>query len=360
VFSHFNPLFVFTIKLLLLFHCIVGYDKYKESDDQWEAFSTTLLPITSIFGIKEHSMGHKLNEIIVSLAEKQAETLLFGRIKGQNSPNLKKLSGIPYLSGDDTWIDFPRLFSLPLLQPDKVHFRENYHPDWVHVLPLLREMESVFTVLANNISVILKEAETKYIIQKFKRKKRKFENSVKRKSVISESVNSQNSELVRKIEIDKNGNLVVEKPLSSNLHGFRQEENEEINDTKMTSTSTSSSTSIPTSQSLILIEDDMENLMINDAGLDILRELDDCIGLLVLRVTHVRLLYESRDKPQPTSNEKTRLQKEARSILRLAREVSVDIVCLIVSVSVVIIIIIIIIIITSITIDDFTIFHYTT
>lgn len=307
---------------------MIGYDKYKESDDQWEAFATTLLPITSIFGIKEHSMGHKLNEIIVSLAEKQAETLLFGRIKGQNSPNLKKLSGIPYLSGDDTWIDFPRLFSLPLLQPDKVHFRENYHPDWVHVLPLLREMESVFTVLANNISVILKEAETKSIIQKLKRKKRKFENSIKRKSAISESVNSQNSEIVRKFEVDNNGNLVVEKPLSSNLHGFRQEANEEINDTEMTSTSSSSSTSstsFPTSQSLILIEDNMENLMINDAGLDILRELDDCIGLLVLRVTHVRLLYESRDKPQPTSNEKTRLQKEARSILRLAREVSIGI-----------------------------------
>ena len=310
------------------FDCMIGYDKYKESDDQWEAFATTLLPITSIFGIKEHSMGHKLNEIIVSLAEKQAETLLFGRIKGQNSPNLKKLSGIPYLSGDDTWIDFPRLFSLPLLQPDKVHFRENYHPDWVHVLPLLREMESVFTVLANNISVILKEAETKSIIQKLKRKKRKFENSIKRKSAISESVNSQNSEIVRKFEVDNNGNLVVEKPLSSNLHGFRQEANEEINDTEMTSTSSSSSTSstsFPTSQSLILIEDNMENLMINDAGLDILRELDDCIGLLVLRVTHVRLLYESRDKPQPTSNEKTRLQKEARSILRLAREVSIGI-----------------------------------
>ena len=103
-------------------------------------------------------------------SRKTSRNTLIWQNKGQNSPNLKKLSGIPYLSGDDTWIDFPRLFSLPLLQPDKVHFRENYHPDWVHVLPLLREMESVFTVLANNISVILKEAETKSIIQKLKRK----------------------------------------------------------------------------------------------------------------------------------------------------------------------------------------------
>ena len=333
---HFCPTILKSFLSLFLFYCygfrcISGFDNYTESADQWEAFSISLLPITSIFGIKEHSLGSRLNKIIVSLAEKQADTLLFGKIKGQNSPNLKKLSGIPYLSGDDTWIDLPRLFSIPLLQPDKVHFRENYHPDWVHVLPLLREMESEFTVLANNISVILQEAEMKFILQKFQRKKIKFENSTKRKSV-GESVNTQNSEIVKNTEIDNSGYSVREKPLSSIIHGFRQKENIEIKNNDVTftpptstssspSSSTSTSASFSPSQPLQLVEDDIDNLMINEAGLDVLRELDDCLSLLVLRVTHVRLLYESRDKPQPTSNEKTRLQKEARSILRLAREV---------------------------------------
>ena len=48
--------------------------------------------------------------------------------------------GMPYLSGQDTWIDLPRMFGLPLLQPDKIHFRETSDPRWRHVLPLLREV----------------------------------------------------------------------------------------------------------------------------------------------------------------------------------------------------------------------------
>ena len=66
-------------------------ENYKESDDQWDAFSLSLLPISSLFGNSPNTIGHKLNKIIVSLAMKQADVLLFGLVNGTNSPNLKKL-----------------------------------------------------------------------------------------------------------------------------------------------------------------------------------------------------------------------------------------------------------------------------
>lgn len=106
---------------------------YKERDDQWEAFSESLYPITSLFGAY---IGTKLNKLIVKLSQKQADLLIYG---GQTTTtatsaasggsttgssaapvNMKKLSGMAYMSGNDPWIDLPRLVGLPLLQPNKV------------------------------------------------------------------------------------------------------------------------------------------------------------------------------------------------------------------------------------------------
>lgn len=114
---------------------------YKESDDQWKAFASALQPITRIFG---PIIGPKVKEILVLLARKQADLLIFGRVGGKESPNLKKLTGFAYMSGDDTWVDLPRLFGLSFLQPDKVRLArkrstQKVHRKWMllyHLLPL--------------------------------------------------------------------------------------------------------------------------------------------------------------------------------------------------------------------------------
>jgi hypothetical protein len=361
--------------------------EYTESSDQWEAFAVSLRPITAIFGKTDGSLGQRLNTVIVTLAAAQAELLLFGRIKGQNSPNLKKLSGMPYLSGDDTWIDFPRLFSIPLLQPDKVHFRENKDADWVHVLPLLREMESVFTVLANEISAILKEAERELIISEIKRERVKNRNKFNKIKVNNDDKirkndkenKNNNKDKTKKqnkninnfkvanlhdgtlsAEINRNGDFGV---LSSIRNVFRGGERDRdrvraervrTEDTTSSTTSTSpspersslsassslyhppdthspfptptttlspssfSSPSLSLYPSLKIVSDDY--LVLNEAAVDILRELDDCTALLVLRVSHVCLLYESRDKVV-TRTKKTQLQRDARALLGVAKRV---------------------------------------
>ena len=91
-----------------------------------------------------------------------------------------------------------------------------------------------------------------------------------------------------------------------------------------TSTSfTSASSSMPSTffnpSQFNIVDDDY--IVINEAGLDIIRELNDCIQLLLLRATHVRLLYESRDKPKPTPAARTGLQKAARDLLSEATKI---------------------------------------
>ena len=65
-------------------------DPYTEKQDQWTAFALSLTPITRIFGTQ---LGPKLAHILVTTAQKQADVLLFGRVNGQDSPDLTKLSG---------------------------------------------------------------------------------------------------------------------------------------------------------------------------------------------------------------------------------------------------------------------------
>jgi hypothetical protein len=55
-----------------------GLPIYKESDDQWEAYRISLLPITDVYGSGVNSYGLRLSDILVSLAYHQAELLIFG------------------------------------------------------------------------------------------------------------------------------------------------------------------------------------------------------------------------------------------------------------------------------------------
>lgn len=152
------------------------------------------------------------------------------------SHNLKKLNGIAYLSGSDTWIDFPRIFDLLLLQPDKIHLNENNHKDWKYIIPLLTEIEIKFLMIQNKMNVLFQDIN---INKKFNNeKKNDFSNNEKYEN----------------------------KKLNQNIKHFEFD-----------------------------IIDDNE-IYLNKHAMDILIEISDCIDLLVLRVQHVKILYQSRDK----------------------------------------------------------------
>lgn len=117
-------------------------DSYQVADDEWVIFGRSLEIFTkTLYG---PVFGAQVNKVLVDLCRAQAQLLIFGRIHGRESPNLKKLSGIAYLSGWDTWTDIPRLFGLSMTQPNKVHLKESDDPDWPYVLELLDEMDKVF------------------------------------------------------------------------------------------------------------------------------------------------------------------------------------------------------------------------
>jgi hypothetical protein len=52
------------------------YEAYREHDDQWSAFASSLQPITRIFG---PYYGPRLNQILVELTKDQADLLVFGK-----------------------------------------------------------------------------------------------------------------------------------------------------------------------------------------------------------------------------------------------------------------------------------------
>jgi hypothetical protein len=113
----------------------------EEEDDDWKAYELILSSVLSLFGSYREAMV----QAIVNLAKDQAEILIYGRVKGQESLNLKKLSGHAYMSGSDTWVDLPRMLGLSFTQPDKVHVDEPTDPWWNAARDVLDELESVFT-----------------------------------------------------------------------------------------------------------------------------------------------------------------------------------------------------------------------
>lgn len=125
--------------------------EYEASQDQWAAYALSIQPYTHLYGPE---FGPRLNDFIVELAQAQAEVLVRGKVNGTDSPDLKKLTGIAYLSGGDTWVDVPRLFGMAFTQPDKVHIREAHDPQWPHALMLLQEMTHLFAGLARKMDAI--------------------------------------------------------------------------------------------------------------------------------------------------------------------------------------------------------------
>ena len=252
---------------------------YNEKLDQWDAYSRALSPITAVFG---NRLGSRLNGIITTLAKAQADVLLNGIVDNQPSINLNKLSGIAYLSGTDTWVDLPRKFGLHFLQPDKIHFKEIDDPQWGYVLPLLREMENKFQEVKDLMTKLVADAEEEVL------------------SVKLETIGILNGKKVAILESDRgldkgNQRIAI---VETGADGVQ-----ELEDISYASSRVKHS----------------PKWHLNENAMDILRELDDCVSILVSRVRHVRLLYESRDPiVSPSHKERALKQKQSRNIINEA------------------------------------------
>jgi hypothetical protein len=187
-----------------------------------------------------------------------------------------KLSGIAYVSGGDTWVDLPRKFGMHFLQPDKVHFKEVSDPDWPNALLLLKEMERVFIPLANEMKIILTEAQNELI---------------EKENLQAQLLSLQQSD-------ECSGRGIIKKFFSStcsNKSKKLQAKNALILQTKLLSS-------------------------INKAAVDLLQELDDCMRIFVMRVSHVRMLYESRAVTASLES-RTDLLNQSRSIISAASKI---------------------------------------
>ena len=123
---------------------------------QWTAFSGGLAAgHTSL----PTDLGLRLQNLLVRLTRVQYRLLVLGELQeGVPSPNLKKLSGIAYMSGGDTWIDLPHMLGQHTLQPTKIHLRETSDPHWNDVHPLLMAMEVAFRDIAEEMTALVEEA----------------------------------------------------------------------------------------------------------------------------------------------------------------------------------------------------------
>ncbi|CAE7424544.1 unnamed protein product, partial [Symbiodinium microadriaticum] len=128
-----------------------SWDPFVDAADDWEAFAISLEPFCRLLG---PIVGKRLLSFLVTLTKDQLDLLIYGRVKGMESVNLDKLSGIAYLSGSDTWYDLPRMFGLKFTQPDKVHMDESGSPLFQDALVLLREMEAKFSLARNDMEEI--------------------------------------------------------------------------------------------------------------------------------------------------------------------------------------------------------------
>lgn len=138
-----------------LAHCAIGYS---EEDDQWDALAAALRPLTGLF---PESIGSRLRSLLVALSQAQQDLLIYGTRDASQRQRVnkhKKLSGIAYLSGTDSWVDLPRLFGLPFTQPDKVHFNERWDPDWLSAMELLRAMHKEFAAFSKQMKTLLADA----------------------------------------------------------------------------------------------------------------------------------------------------------------------------------------------------------
>jgi hypothetical protein len=124
---------------------------------EWEAFRATLGPMLHAFG----DLAAPLQQAIVGLAQAQADVMVYGKINGEpmDISDLTKLSGHAYMSGSDTWVDFPRLLGISFTQPDKVHADEPEDAQFAQAVAVISELKRVFKIAEAEFSAILSKAE---------------------------------------------------------------------------------------------------------------------------------------------------------------------------------------------------------
>eukprot|EP01041_Mallomonas_annulata_P004772 gene4772-9496_t len=227
-----------------------------EEEEEWLSLGAALRPVTNIFGT---NLGDRVLSLLVRLARAQAELLVLGRVDGKPCKNLAKLTGIAYMSGVDTWVEIPRMLGVPLTQADKIHMDEPEDPEWPLIAPLLQAMENTFTNMTEEMYTILIEANTTH-------------NNHKNHNDI------QPPHKGGRHHINSDDNSMENIPITTTVH-------------------------VP-----------------NQAAIDILYELYDCINMLALRASQIRMLYASRDiNTLPVK--KAELQTQSRRLLRKAAEV---------------------------------------
>eukprot|EP01040_Poterioochromonas_malhamensis_P008893 gene8893-9630_t len=120
--------------------------------DEYDEYHSMLRIYSNIYGPK---YALPLTDLITQLTKLQSNLLIHSYIRNRPNPNLKKLSGIAYLSGIDTWVELPRQLGLSFTQPDKVHLYESDDIDWPYVLELLQEMEEEFEKISEEFHLLL-------------------------------------------------------------------------------------------------------------------------------------------------------------------------------------------------------------
>lgn len=228
--------------------------------DQWDAFPHALRPLTRLFSPE---IGGRLERLLVSLTKAQYRLLVRGEVvEGVPSPNLKKLQGIAYISGGDTWIDLPHMLGQHTLQPTKIHLRETADPDWRHVHPLLRAMETDFGSARDTMDGILADA-TAAVWAK-----------------LAEESAAQASPFRRA------GQLFAPEGGTGSAGEDASSSDPSADDTTDDPSSVAASQEAQSRQQARLFE--------RQPQVAILQELADCVAMLALRARQVRLLYMSK------------------------------------------------------------------
>lgn len=128
-----------------------AWDPMMDIKDEWEAFAKSLNPISRMLPAE---VSGAFTDLMVTIVQKQSDLLINGIVNGKPSPDINRLSGMSYLSGSDTWVDVPRLFGVVLTQPDRIRMFETDDVLWKHVVPLLTEMDNVFSGLSNDMDML--------------------------------------------------------------------------------------------------------------------------------------------------------------------------------------------------------------
>jgi hypothetical protein len=193
--------------------------------------------------------GQRLQQILVELTQAQSKILIQGQINGRPSPNIKKLTGIAYLCGTDTWMELPRMLKLHLTQANKVGLRETDDPDWPYALEITEEMEMIFHQFSENIDQLYNDILNYYTIQQ-----QQEESSL---SIAAKSCST---------------------PTDDSSTTFT-----EVTFCGADNTATQ-----------VTINSQISSLYINQQALNLLEEITDSIRLLWLRAKQVKVLYESK------------------------------------------------------------------